>query len=631
MDGRIGSLEVRYQTRGLDPHLAARLPALTRAFEAQLADVLDADLTAAIGAGRDVYVVRELNVHTTLEAGWMLDRPVVERMSRASVEAVSAALARPSDDVKHFADQAEFLCAFIVDELEGTAVNQWYFGAFASCRRPDAAATIAAVLASHPGQVAATLGRLARRGRLDAVLSALGPRRVLAALDAASAVPPAADVGVLVDAALHLVTLAGWAVGAGERQTIRRALLARHADAAPPWHDRRILSAFVWVCVEDAAEMLRAQGVERADGDRSAVVRALHGDLEWLDAPWLLERMDAAGVRANDGGTPAPPNRLAIVLTRIAAAVADGCVSLRGSDDDTLVVRLVAAAQLSTEERVSVDALRAALGGAVREWRAHDFGLASDQDIDHARTVARPPDARAPADHRGPAGALTPEAAVTALTRALAEHAAATASEGQPTLGAGLYLLSRAVLDAGLPGLAAAHGVALSPLLAQLATRWLSLEWPLDEPAHEWTGAGSRDETALERLGPSDGLTSLASALRDRLLAQGALTGAGDNAAGEPVPGTNTAAILDDIAAWLLRAWARWLPGLHGASSGFLRAQCLARGGAVRRTATRLDVTLDPAPLDVVLQMAGYLRPIASLPWCGNRAVSFVVRRQPSA
>jgi hypothetical protein len=70
---------------------------------------------------------------------------------------------------------------------------------------------------------------------------------------------------------------------------------------------------------------------------------------------------------------------------------------------------------------------------------------------------------------------------------------------------------------------------------------------------------------------------------------------------------------------------------LREASAGFLRSRCLVRGGAVRRSATRVDVTLDPAPLDVVLQMAGYLRPIEALPWCGDLAVSFVVRRQPTA
>ncbi len=76
MDGRIGSLEVRYRTRSVDPMLAARLPALTRALEQQLGDALDARLSATIGDGRDVYVVRELHAHAVLDArrGSSIDR-----------------------------------------------------------------------------------------------------------------------------------------------------------------------------------------------------------------------------------------------------------------------------------------------------------------------------------------------------------------------------------------------------------------------------------------------------------------------------------------------------------------------------------------------------------------------------
>ena len=632
MDARIGSLEVRYHTPGLDPDLAARLPALTRALELQLAGALDVDLTAAIGDGRDVYVVRELSVRTALDDGWILDRPVVERISRASVEAVSVALARPSDDVKHFADQAEFLCAFIVDELEGTAAGRWYFGAFSAYRRADAAATIEAVLAAHPGHVAATLGRLARHGRLDALLAALGARRILAALDASAAVSPPTGVGVLVDAALQLAALGGWTIDSSHRQTIRQALLARHRDAAPPWHDRRLMSAFVSACLKDVAEMLRARGVTRADGDRGALVRALHGDLDWLDAPWLLARLDAAGAGTDDGRTSAPPNRLALVLTGIATSVADGRVSCAESDDDdALVVRLVAAAQLRAEEPVSIDALCAALRGAIREWRALLARSPLGTGPDRTAAVRQPVSPSRPGRRVPSAEALTSDAAVKALTRALGEQSTAAESEGEPTRGAGLYLLSRVVLDAGLPGLAASHGVPLSPLLAQLAVRWLHLEWPLDQPAHDWTGAGDRAETLLHRLEASAGLAALAEALRDRLLAQGVLAGAGDSEADGPLAAAESSAVLDAIASWLLRAWARWLPGLREASAGFLRAQCLARGGVVRRSTTRIDVTLDPAPLDVVLQMAGYLRPIEALPWCGGRAVSFAVRRQPTA
>ncbi len=212
--------------------------------------------------------------------------------------------------------------------------------------------------------------------------------------------------------------------------------------------------------------------------------------------------------------------------------------------------------------------------------------------------------------------------------------------EGEPTAGASLYLLSRAVLDGGLPGLATAHGVPLGALLAGLAVSWLRLEWPLDGPAHDWTGAASREATApsvLDEAAPR--LTALAEALRARLRDQGLsgieAAGTGESSADAPAGSQlwspSVAATLDEIARTLLRSWARWLPGLKEASAGFLLARCLRRGGAVRVSDSHIAVTLDPAPLDVVLQMAGYLQPIAAVPWRDGRAVSFTVRRRPTA
>jgi hypothetical protein len=40
---------------------------------------------------------------------------------------------------------------------------------------------------------------------------------------------------------------------------------------------------------------------------------------------------------------------------------------------------------------------------------------------------------------------------------------------------------------------------------------------------------------------------------------------------------------------------------------------------------------LDPAPLDAVLELAGYLKPIETLPWLGDRSVVFAIRRRATA
>lgn len=75
----------------------------------------------------------------------------------------------------------------------------------------------------------------------------------------------------------------------------------------------------------------------------------------------------------------------------------------------------------------------------------------------------------------------------------------------------------------------------------------------------------------------------------------------------------------------LLRGWAHWLPGVAGSSALFLLQRSVRRGGSVRISEQRIDVELAPAPLDVVLQMAGYLAPIGQVEWLGGRSVVFTL------
>ena len=49
------------------------------------------------------------------------------------------------DVVMRFADEAEFIGSFILDLLEETAWDRWYFGAFESYRRGGARESVAVV------------------------------------------------------------------------------------------------------------------------------------------------------------------------------------------------------------------------------------------------------------------------------------------------------------------------------------------------------------------------------------------------------------------------------------------------------------------------------------------------------
>ena len=81
------------------------------------------------------------------------------------------------------------------------------------------------------------------------------------------------------------------------------------------------------------------------------------------------------------------------------------------------------------------------------------------------------------------------------------------------------------------------------------------------------------------------------------------------------------------IATNLLKLWAHWLPGLAQSSGPWLLRQLILRRGVLHAGERVIAVSLAPAGLDVVLEMAGYLAPIPSVPWLGDRAITFAIDR----
>ena len=87
-------------------------------------------------------------------------------------------------------------------------------------------------------------------------------------------------------------------------------------------------------------------------------------------------------------------------------------------------------------------------------------------------------------------------------------------------------------------------------------------------------------------------------------------------------PGVTTLAA---IALHLLRLWAYWLPGFAQSSASFLLNQLIRRFGLLRTDSSMIEVSLRPVALDVVLQMAGYLKSIPAIPWLGDRRLIFTI------
>lgn len=633
MQDRIGSLHLNHRLRRggtLGPALA---PAIDRAVRAGLADALSRRMHAMMGDDPAVIVIREL--HTSVKLGAasaMLDGQIVEQVSRSAADAVAELLAGevPADKVMRFADQTEFVGSFIVELIEGTAWARWYFGAFDRHRHADTAAALRAVLDDCGAGAARVLGWLSRRGYLDAVLALVSPReaRRLCGSTPDALVQLADGMQALIEAARRL--LGAIAPGLVEPAWFD-ARVAQFLETAPipvAWTGTRGPSVRV-------AELVRwiAGDASRVDALREPAVAAalralLAGPLDWLDARWLeSELIDDGEVRA----TAAPridsvPRHLLTprqdrLLERIASALRERRVRLpagREINADEIVVRLIAAAATDASDAddppdrsivcVIEHAVRAgtALRAAPDDARRAAFDGASRSTdpktpapgIDSAETASI-----AALRNVGPAAMQ--------LLRHLADALAPAAAPDVPTNAAGIFLLARAIDDVRLPALAQRFGIETGPLLGALATEWIGGAIEPEEALALWTGrteTGTLDTRALRSM--NDALTEL-------LIDRGALRPeAAEPGSVEPLAHT---------ARLLVRGWARWLPGVSDASEAFLLDRCVRRAGSLRIEEDRVLVRLEPAPLDIVLKMAGYLARVDGVRWLGDRSIEFEI------
>lgn len=76
----------------------------------------------------------------------------------------------------------------------------------------------------------------------------------------------------------------------------------------------------------------------------------------------------------------------------------------------------------------------------------------------------------------------------------------------------------------------------------------------------------------------------------------------------------------------LLRIWARWLRGFSTSSVSFLVEKFMRRPGRLRLYRDGLVVELERGPLDIVIEMAGYLCELDQVPWIPGGRVRFLLR-----
>jgi hypothetical protein len=76
----------------------------------------------------------------------------------------------------------------------------------------------------------------------------------------------------------------------------------------------------------------------------------------------------------------------------------------------------------------------------------------------------------------------------------------------------------------------------------------------------------------------------------------------------------------------LLKMWAHWLRGFSTSSVTFLVDSFIRRRGRIYAEKDFLLVELEQRPLDVVMEMAGYLADLERVPWLPGKRIKFVLR-----
>lgn len=643
MIDRIGTLSLHYRVGG-----GSLAPALTtgfdRALRAGLGEALGRRVLALPGDDKAVTVVRELRAPVTLSmSGCALDSQVVECFSRACATALGELLSGDpaSDMVMRFEHEAAFTGSFIVALLRGSAWERWYYGAFHRYRRADTHATLRALLDDPGVDPPALFAWLARHGHLAALLARVPPREARRLLGASTAADAADGGAVLIDCARRLLAALSPADEPAFEQRVD-AFLARH-PIKPNWTSRASLSAWVMQLLRFVLRIDQGGAMPPLSGQRREALRALlAGPLDWLDADWIEAQLCAG---AAEPPAPRPPPFVACrqlltprqqgILRLLADSVRKGALGLPAAAgiDETIVYLVATAAQHAGGDGAldrGVIAVIELAAQAMREAPGHapaPAGIAGDQRPDGIAGDQRPAGVRASSTGAAAIEALRAAGpSALELFDALRGDAARAAKPGQASAMAGVFLLARAINDARLHALANDAGVAVAPLLADLAAVWSGQDLRGDGALPLWCAQAPQAADA-----PGPGLDKLNDALFDLLIGRRILDG--DNAraliesdarALAPTPPDDPRVAA--TACLLLRAWARWLPGLNGSGPLFLLQKSIRRNGGVSASARRIHVELDPAPLDVALRMAGYLAPLDPVSWLGGRDLVFTVR-----
>jgi hypothetical protein len=628
----------RYRIAGGSGAAVARLDHDVRA---RVSEAYAEALEQAFGNDPAVYVLRHVHAElTVVNPSLAGETAIARRWAGRTCAAVVRTVMRDGEDaskVMRFDDTPQFVGQFLADLIDGVAWDRWYYGAFSMYRQLALEEAIRAILLDFRDGLGAILRALAARGRLRAALARLSTscaqelwRTALLQLPDESR---REQFRIFVRTAMRIADMLE--LWAGDRPDEIQ-LVAAYDEASPQppdWKQRRSLGETVLAVLSFAERsgLLRVTGSasHAAFRERRAEILA---DLDWLDHEWLGAALDAwllesAPVPAQTQ-MPAPPRAAALtalqrrILERLRELLESGAVALLNDDPDSPQNALALFAALAVAEP-SI-ALHAAVPPAItwilQTWKR--IGTAEKRPADTpAQRLILVLDALLCGDNESIPSPSQPQLAPDAIL------ATAILAPGRivESRYAGLFLLWRAILDTRLTQLAAALGaLPVSGVLLALAAEWTGETADrLDDGVVLWSGCVA-ETSALAQIALVDAARiealrqEIERLMRDRSAFAPSLA---------PSAEDERAAPLAAIANYTVRLWAHWLPGIAQSDVAWLLQQLVLRRGTLRVDDRSIAVSLAPAPLDVVLGMAGYLKPVAEVPWLGDRRITFEIDR----
>jgi hypothetical protein len=651
----IARLNCRIRVRGTSEAAHTLGTRLQSDIKQRVSEAYSAALEQAFAGDPSVYVMRNLNLRLQMplfrQDPSKFVQQVADNMARAAQRS-----ALTSEDTIRFENQADYTAHFLADLLHSRAWDSWFYVPFRELRSLPLLQLIARVLLEDPAILKEILMRLQDMDQLDHLLNVL-PQAIQVEVWEQLYQPGRKSSEPLPDAwrpfyaaARDLLQRLGMSPNElPDLETLLRRM-PDYFSAAPDWRDPQALASAV---MEMILLLARHRDVhqELLLNEQRALLSLNTAllPLDWLDQEYLRQELLnwlTAPVQTPD--SQAFASRPAVVTPRQAQCLEDLLAALQARRIDLnshqpasaenairLLATLTASASRWLEESLPSHLIAILLAAWETLMRSSEpvYALQAlrQSDLEQALKLI-------PQFHRDQARAAFAELLKLGSTAINIleilggkESSAAQSVSTVSTRCAGIALLLRAVRDVRLPYLLKNHAFpdpTLSPEHRLQAVLLRCFE--------DWAGAEEQANTGGLPQTPYDpGFLLLAGADANFVnTARSPTFSLSDLASFQAIWHEQLAGLhmdpTGDLAEDLLRLWARWLRGFAESSVPFLLENFIRRPGSIFTSPTEITVVMPPRPLDLVIEMAGYLAPIENVSWLGGRRLSFTIASDES-